>query len=272
MPPRNAVAAPMPVRQAGPSIQRIVRSKAGKRFVIYGVPGVGKTSLVAGADNALIISVGNETGYQTLVDSGLAAERDYAHIESWADFDALLRALIDSDHVYQCVAIDALTGLGLMSEDHAEAMKSPGENFWHKLDSMWIDALGHLDAIRERGTHVVFLAHAGLELFKNPLGDDYHGYQVACMRRAWPMVEKWADAILFYTFQIEVKNEGASSSKARKGIGGKTRVLRCSNHAAWTAKQRLGLADELIVPSEPSGVWDWLMAHISAGAGKDLVG
>lgn len=269
MPPKNAVAAgtiapvavPTAARATTPGIARIAPRNTGKRFVIYGVPGVGKTSLVAGAENSLIVSIGNETGYQTLVDSGLAPERDYAHVQSWETLYALLDSVAKGQHVYSVVALDALSNLGVMAEDYAESNKASNENFWHKLDAILLDFLSILDIIRERGTHVVLLAHSTVGLYKNPDGDDYNTYQIDCLKRFWPMVEKWADAVLFYCFQVVVKNEGQSASKTRKGQGGQTRMLRCSNKAAWVAKNRLGLPEELIVLNDPTRVWDWFIQH-----------
>src|SRR5688572_14909937 len=88
---------------------------------------------------------------------------------------------------------------------------------------------------------VICLVHTKVGPYKNPEGPDYDRFVPDMHAKTWSLTHKWADAVLFGNFFLATKKEGSKQI----GIGGQERVLYTEKRAAYDAKNRLGLPEEI---------------------------
>jgi hypothetical protein len=77
----------------------------------------------------------------------------------------------------------------------------------------------------------------------------YDRYELKLSKQACPLVKEWVDHLFFLNFKTRIVE---SESGKAKGRGGKERVLFTTHAAAYDAKTRSELADEL--PLEYSSI------------------
>ena len=125
--------------------------------------------------------------------------------------------------------------------------------------------LGQLDRLRtERKMTVLLLCHTRVRPFRNPEGPDYDRYQPDVHEKTWGLSHKWADCVLFGNFETTVQVDKADAKKG-KGTGGACRLMYTERHAAYDAKNRLGLAPEIEMGSSPAEAWANFLGAIKAG-------
>jgi hypothetical protein len=61
-------------------------------------------------------------------------------------------------------------------------------------------------------------------------------------KQSSPLVKEWADELWFFRFKTKTVESGSGKMK---GVGGKERVILTTHSAAYDAKTRSGLAEEL---------------------------
>ena len=100
-----------------------------------------------------------------------------------------------------------------------------------------------LDTLIDAGKHVVILAHSKVQRTEPPdILAAYDRYELKLSKQSSPLVKEWADELWFFRFKTKAVTQ--DSGKA-KGIGGKERVIYTVHSAAYDAKTRSGLAEEL---------------------------
>lgn len=245
----------------GSSVEDI---QEGASLVIYGPPGVGKTSLAAQFPMPIFLCDKQEHGIHRLMEQrmtprGFTKDNIGPDIMSWDGDAGLLPALQElatEAHSYQTVVIDSLTGMqrlcfesccedrfnGDMSRDgffaYQQGPHIAGQDYWPQL----LNALCDLIA---QNINVVLIAHSLIKEFKNPEGPDYDKFIPDVHDKIWKPTSKWAGAVCFYKHNVDVQKEGKKS----KGVGGSSRVLATEFDAAFEAKSSYRLSP-LIGPSE----------------------
>jgi hypothetical protein len=100
-----------------------------------------------------------------------------------------------------------------------------------------------LDALIDAGKHVVVLAHSKVQRTEPPdILAAYDRYELKLSKQSSPLVKEWADELWFFRFKTKAVSQ--ENGKA-KGIGGKERIILTTHSAAYDAKTRSGLAEEL---------------------------
>jgi hypothetical protein len=123
-----------------------------------------------------------------------------------------------------------------------------------------LDALDYLRA--DRRMSILALAHTKVSTYRNPEGADYDRYTVDLHTKTWGLTHKWADMCLFLNFVSLVearRNDG--KGKAR---GGSRRALFTIRTAAFDAKNRHGLPDQIDAGSSAAEAWSHLVAALQA--------
>jgi len=110
--------------------------------------------------------------------------------------------------------------------------------------------LNDLDRLIDAGIHVVLIGHAQVKRVEPPdQVQAYDRYELKLIKQTGPLVKEWVDHLFFLNFKLRIVE---SESGKAKGRGGKERVLFTTHAAAYDAKTRSELADEL--PLEYSSI------------------
>lgn len=236
--------------------------------VLYGVPGVGKTSLGASIPGGVLMYCEGEDGITTLKSAGQVA-RDYPQlgpIKSWTDAMDVLDTLALEDHPHKCLEIDTFGGFETLLHQHVTATEYGGSrakfmNYHNGFDvslSFWRAFLGKLDRLRdEKQMSIMLLGHAKVDDFKNPEGADYDQWLPQCHEKTWGITHQWADMVLFANYVIAVDEDG-------KGKGGSSRFFYTQFHPAYSAKNRYGLPSQISMGNSAAEAWGNLTKELQA--------
>jgi hypothetical protein len=222
-----------------------------QRVVIYGVESVGKTTFAAQFPAPLYLDIEGGTAH---------LDTDRVEINSWAELNGAIKEIVNTD--YQTVIIDSADWAErLCVEDLlASTKKASIEDYgygkgWVMVAERMSRMLTALDSLIAIGKHVVLLAHSKVQRVEPPdLMTAYDRYELKMSKQSSPLVKEWADELWFFRFKTKVVE---SENGKAKGTGGKQRIILTTHSAAYDAKTRSGLAEEL--PME----WD-SVAHLFA--------
>lgn len=192
--------------------QRISRDIRGKFILLYGLPGVGKTSLAAQFPNVLI--VGFEQGTNG-IDNAYVAQ-----MQSWGDFDDLVRQLVRDPEIkekYHCIAIDtadeawAMCERSVCAEHNVTSIGDIGYGKgYNETSKKYHDAM---QLLTKAGYGVVFTAHSVEKTYKNEKGQEYPYLQPALDRRPFDIINKMVD-IIAYIREISI-DDGKETKRER---------------------------------------------------------
>ncbi len=222
-----------------------------QRVVIYGVESVGKSTFAAQFPRPLFLDVEGGTAH---------LETDRAEISDAAELDAAIRECQTAS--YDTIVIDSIDWTERMLVDQllAEHKKKSVEDFgygkgWVMTAEKMARLLGSLESLINAGKNVVLIAHSQVKRVEPPdLLAAYDRYELKMSKQCSPLVKEWADELWFFKFKTKTVE---SESGRSKGIGGKERIILTTHSAAYDAKTRSGLAEELPM------AWD-SVAHLFA--------
>lgn len=227
-----------------------------QKVVIYGVEGIGKTTLAAQFPDPLFIDTeGGTEGYDVA--------RTQAP-QSWTALKDLVRAAAEERPCGTLV---------LDTADWAERLLCAelcAKNKWASMEALnygkcWQYALEEfgrlldlLTDVRDAGMNVVVTAHAMVSKFDQPdEAASYDRWTMKMYKKDAGLLKEWADALLFVNYKTVVEMVGEGFSAKGKARGAK-RTIFTTHHAAWDAKNRWGLPAEVplgyeaIAPHVPS--------------------
>ncbi len=231
------------------------------RLNISGVPGVGKTTLLAKAPGVVF----------ACAEDGLGPE--HASVPrflcgKFSDLTDLITALRRETHSHKWLAIDTADWLERLLIEHLlqrDGKKSIEDYGYGKgftlLSEEYARLLSQLDLLRkEKLMGIAFLSHVEVKLFQDPSGTSWDRYQPKGSKQVVSITKEWVDAHLFAVFQMF-----QAKDNKRRAIGGE-RVIHTSWTPAWDAKNRLGLPETL--PME----WAALENAIDGGRSSEALG
>lgn len=282
---------PRPARSGQPAVLPTIKrfsmaditatgSNLPNRYGLHAVEGLGKTSLLTHAPKPVFIQSRGETGLETLIEARQVTETPhFPAAESWEEAREQIRFLIDEEHGFRTLVIDTINGLErLMHEficnrdfggDWGEKGFAGYQRGYKVSLAEWRLFLNELDRVRTNKKMTVFLlAHTKVKGFKNPAGPDYDRYQPDMHEDTWSLTLKWLDAVFFGNFETTVQVPGRAGSdmtKKGKGQGGSIRMLYTQRTAAYDAKNRLGLPEEIEMGNSSAEGWANLLSAIKEG-------
>lgn len=250
------------------------------RIILHSVEGFGKTSFGAQIPNVIFGQTRGETGLETLIDAGQLPETPhFPAAETWGDLLNIITFLTNEEHDFKAFALDVLNGAERLCHEAVCDREFGGEwgekgfaSYQKGYDvavTDWLDFLARLDKLRaQRRMSILLLCHTKVTTFKNPEGADFDRYQPDMHHKTWAATHKWADAVLFGNFYTYVAggSDGETKKAAKgKGKGTSDRLLYTQRTAAYDAKNRLGLEEEINLGTTPAEGWANFKAAIIAG-------
>ena len=212
-----------------------------QKLVLYGVEGIGKTSLAAQTPEPLFIDTEGGTTHLDV--------RRLQKPASWEELIALIKEVAATPDVCRTLVIDTADWAEQMAIDHiCQKYKQPGlESFGYGkgytfLAEEFSRMLAACDEVILSGKNVVITAHARqrrVELPDETGGFDVWGLKLS--KQCAPLLKEWPDSLLFINYKTYVV---ATDSNTHKAQGGK-RVIYTSHSPVWDAKNRHGLPEEL---------------------------
>lgn len=222
--------------------------------LIYGVDGVGKTSLAAEFPDALYLPTAGER-----TPDGIDLPTP-GNIASFDDLKNIFDELLSEDHEIKTVIVDSLDGLEPLM--HAETCARIGATAidsndkgsptsfgrgYVEADVEWNEFMGACRALTDRGVAVVLLAHPEIARFDSPITDPYARYQVKLHKRAAALVREQSDIVAFINYRVSLKTkEVAPKKEVVHAEGGKDRQIHLTEAAGFVAKSRYQTPDSIV--------------------------
>jgi hypothetical protein len=222
------------------------------RLLIYGIEGVGKSTLAASAPDPIFIPT--EDGLDRInCDS-------FPLCQSFDEMMACIKTLRDENHSYKTVAIDSLDWgeklifahvCKVFGAKHIEkADGGYGRGYEHAL-TYWLQLIDALRQLRdEKGMVILLIAHAKIETHNDPESTPFDRFSPKLHKKANALLCEWCDATLLATREF-------GAAKGEKG-GGK-RILRCIPSATCVAKNRYNIPE--IIPLDWSSLMQYLIEN-----------
>ena len=212
------------------------------RIVLYGVPGIGKTTLASTAPSPIFIPV--EDG---LCDLDVEAFPQPATI---SDVGACISALLEEEHQYKTVVLDCADAMEPLV--HEKVCQDGGKDSigdfgygkgYDKAAEIWRGVLKGFDALRAKGMITIILAHSHVVRFESPDSDGYDRWNLRLHKKVASLVSDWADAVLFANQEVNLVS--TSNSDRKRGTSTGKRILHTTERPAWSAKNRYGMPDTI---------------------------
>lgn len=238
-------------------------------IVFYGVGGVGKTTLAAGANAPVFIWA--EDGAGKLDVPGW-------RVQAYSAVTEAIGVLYTEEHEFKTLVVDSLDWLETLIQIEActrngwKHIEEPGYGKGYVAAlQVWKEYLEGLNALRDdKGMTVIQIAHADIKRFDNPESEPYDRYRIKLHDRAAGLVQEHADVVGFLNYRVSLqKSDVGFNKKVSRAVGGGQRVLYLEERPAFHAKNRYGLPVSIDLPTQPEAwaspetVWAPFGEHLS---------
>ena len=218
--------------------------------IIYGKPGIGKTSLVAHAPDLAFVCDPHERGIDHLVRFKQCPKPKARYdATGWKHLLNTLESIAGRRDIKN-VAFDSMTGLEqLCFQYHCKEYYSDdwsSQGFYSYMQGPknaakrdWPDFIQAMQNIRDSGKNVWIIGHADVKQVDNPDGPNYSKVQPYLDKESWAALHRWATMILLYKLESEIKKDGA---KFKSDTESERHILLTAGSTTCDAKNGYGLS------------------------------
>lgn len=230
------------------TLESVTRGKIRKpkKVGVMGPEGIGKTTFGAGSPNPIFICA--EAGTEMVDVNRFPTPQD------WKDVLDGVRVLQKPGHEFKSLVIDTLDWIEpLIWKKVCEDAKVKsieqvgggyGKGYLAAVDQ-WRVLLYELELVREAGMNVILLAHSKIKNFNNPEGDNFDRWEMAINDRAAGIVKQWVNDFMFANYETLTRSGEGFDKKKHKGVDTGERYLYTTRRAAFDAKHRGILPDQI---------------------------
>jgi len=216
---------------------------AAPRIMLYGVEGIGKSTMAAGAPNPIFILTEDGLGSLQVSHFPLATKA--------SDVLDAIATLCKEKHDFKTVVLDSVDWLDNLIWADVEATHDAKDLAYGKgamiVADRWREILSGLNFLRnEKSMVVMLLAHTQIKRFDSPEVEPYDRYQPKLQERSNAILREWVDALLFANYKTVIRKDDLGFNKtSNRGISTGERLLFTSEKPAYMAKNRYSLPESL---------------------------
>lgn len=257
------------------SLKRAGTNLTPPTMLFYGVQGIGKTNIAAGAPAPVFVQL--EDGIRN---KRLADIPTFGLLNTYAEVTEAIGSLVTDEHEFRSVVFDTLDWLEPIIWKETCARNgwgniedgAYGKGYIAAMD-VWREFLDGCNALKyEKGMTVIFLAHHSVRRFNSPESEPYDRYDIKLHESrqgngAAPLIKEHVDYILFLNYRVSIVKDGTAAQKKKgegnaRGVGGGARVVYTEERPAFLAKNRDDMPDSIQLPDDPAMAWPTVAQHI----------
>ena len=220
------------------------KEAGGVKIGIYGPEGVGKSTFAAQAPGAVFIDTEGGTRMMDVA--------RFDGIKTFTDVKNAIAWVIDHPDQLKTLVIDTVDWMERYAADSV-CLEKKWKNLedagygkgYQYLKQTVQGVLDELTKLVEKGVNVILVCHSMIRKFEQP--DEMGAYDRYTLKlnekNVAPIVREWLDALFFINYKTDVIT--GSDGKTKKAIGGQKRIMYANHTAAFDAKNRFGLPDEM---------------------------
>lgn len=214
--------------------------------LLYGVPGIGKTTLISKLPNMLLIDLENGSNFLDVKRVKATSFNDLLDVITWIGTDEQFKLI---EHV----AIDTLTEIDkfiisdVCKENEWETIEEPGfgKGYPHAY-KRYNKLLTYARALVAKGKSIYFIGHSMKETFASPTSEPYDRYVPQMMGKFRESFIAAMDDVYFYCDRVSLLKTEAGK-KIAKSSG--DREIFTGPSPAYIAKNRRNLDAVIINPT-----------------------
>jgi hypothetical protein len=204
-------------------------------LIVHGGPGVGKSTFAAGAPDPVFVDCDNRTDHL-----------DVRRIKpvGWEEILEVFRLVAKGELKCGTLVVDTLDHAEMLLHKHlceaqgVATIEDVGGGYGKGL----VAALGEwrrlavgMDAIRQRGVHLVLLAHSHVKMFANPAGENYERFEIKLDKRAHNFLRERVDGVGYAAFDTQIV-KGRDDKKAKAKSSGRATLSFAPSAACETKR------------------------------------